>query len=895
MSRCYFVFVWCLLGISLHAESYQDRPASLDRETEIKGIVRNDLGEPLSAVMIRVSFAGKDGPYVTTDRNGGYSLSFSSKESKVSVTFSKLGFEAETCVIDNTTQHLDMTMLKSASTLREVTVKAPDVRIQGDTITYLLSSYIGKGDISLKDALKRVPGIEVGGSGEISYNGKKISNFYIEGMDMLGGKYDIATTNIPAKYVNAIEVLNNHQDVKIDRRRFNDNVALNVKLNPKAKFRPLGTYSFSGGFGKRPVPLGATGAGMLFRDNFQSILTLKGSDIEEFSNRENIRFFGMGNATLPNYTSIILGSLAAANPPLERKRWIKPIDAASSVNFVNKLNEDISVRTNVSYSFQKNDYDYSDSRFYFDGSGNIVIQQTSKPESRKHQPAFSVEYKLNRDDLYFTNDLSGTASFSSDILQIETNAGKIHQYQNMKNFNIRDVLRWGWKRGKLRWNYSSAIECMSSPEGVIVMSDNNQKNMQLEQTGRSYSILVDESISGILEIKRSHLFFPLSIKYSNTKLCTTLSYSNNFNKAFEKGNSVESTENNIDGAKNRVNGSKLNFCFSPEYDYSSPYDQVVIRMTCPLGCEYLDLNNTGTNPLISRSTQFLFNPSLYLNYKLSSKSTIRLISSYNTHAGDILDLLTAPVMTDYISMSYHSGILSKKNTFSATLHYDFKLPISSWYFNAEAAYTNSQNNLISCQDVSAGLIAVTDMRLPHSTDNISTNIGISKNLREINTKISLKGSCNRTCNEILQNDFLVNYFGTGANLTGEILSCPVRWCEINYNMAFSSSSSRYMGRKQSFSTQSHHASISIFPISSLQIKVETDITRREIEENRYKTNSLFDAGITYKFSKFKFNLNLRNILNCKNYSYTLFSGLDKFTYNYSLRGREIIAAVDFTL
>ena len=895
MSRCYIVFVFCMLAFSMSAKNLTtDNATSSDRETEISGIVRNDAGKPLSSVMIRLSFAEKDGPYVMTDKNGSYTLKVSTVEQKVCLNFSKIGFESEKRIIDNTTQHLDITLLKSASTLREVTVKAPDVKIQGDTITYLLSSFMGKGDVSLKDALKKVPGIAVASSGEISYNGKKISKFYIEGMDMLGGKYDIATTNIPASYVNAVEVLNNHQDIKIDRRIFNDNVALNIRLKPKAKFRPTGTYTLSGGYGEKPVPLGASGAGMMFRDDFQSILTLKGSDIEEFSNRENFRFYDSGRSRLTNLASDVLGHLSASNPPLARNRWIKPIDASTSVNFVNKISDDISLRTNVDYSFLKTKYGYTSSRFYFDGISDILIRQLSQPESRKHTPSFSVEYRINSDNLYFTNDFSGSASFSSDQLPVTTNSEKIRQHQEMSNFNIRDILYWGWKRGKVRWNYTSAIEYLGAPKGVIEISDNTLNSSHLMQTGRSYSFLANESLSGEVEIKRSRIFLPLSIAYSNEKVRSGLLFAGD-GIGTERTDMYHFTESNVNGSKNRIDGSTLRAAFSPEYYYASRYDQLVLRVNCPIGMEYLNINNNGTVPLKNQSVHFLFNPSLYLNYKLSAKSVLRFNSSYGSKTGDLLDLLTAPIMTDYLSMSYRSGILLKQNTFSATLHYDFKLPISLWFVNAEASYIHTQSNLLSCQDVSAGLIAATNKRLPNSTDLIHTQLGISKSIREINAKISLKGTYDRSRNEILQNDLLVNYYTTATNLTGELACRALDWLEMGYNATLSTNLSRYLGRKQSFSTQSHKALIAFYPVATLQIKAETDITRREIEPHRYKTNSFFDAQVVYKFKKFRFSLKFRNILNCKNYSYTIFSGLDKFTYDYTLRGRELIAKLEFSL
>ena len=97
--------------------------------------------------------------------------------------------------------------------------------------------------------MKRLPGIEVTSSGSIKYLGKDISNFYIEGMDLLGGQYNVATNNIPADYVTSVQVLNNHKDAKMDKDVLSDDVAINIKLSKHAKFKPVGTYEAIGGLG----------------------------------------------------------------------------------------------------------------------------------------------------------------------------------------------------------------------------------------------------------------------------------------------------------------------------------------------------------------------------------------------------------------------------------------------------------------------------------------------------------------------------------------------------------------------------------------------------------------------------------------------------------------------
>ena len=124
-----------------------------------------------------------------------------------------------------------------AKALDEITVKAKPVRIDGDTIKYLLGVYAKPGDRTLADVLARVPGFEVNKStGQISYEGRSISNFYIEGMDMLGGKYGVASKSLPQNDVATVEVMKHHTPIRVlDDFVYSDESAINVRMKKGAK------------------------------------------------------------------------------------------------------------------------------------------------------------------------------------------------------------------------------------------------------------------------------------------------------------------------------------------------------------------------------------------------------------------------------------------------------------------------------------------------------------------------------------------------------------------------------------------------------------------------------------------------------------------------------------
>ena len=43
-----------------------------------------------------------------------------------------------------------------------------------------------------------MPGIDVSESGQIRYNNRPINKFYIEGLDLMGGRYGVAVNNVRA-------------------------------------------------------------------------------------------------------------------------------------------------------------------------------------------------------------------------------------------------------------------------------------------------------------------------------------------------------------------------------------------------------------------------------------------------------------------------------------------------------------------------------------------------------------------------------------------------------------------------------------------------------------------------------------------------------------------------
>lgn len=209
--------------------------------------------------------------------------------------------------------------------LKEVVVTAKKIRQSGDTISYVASSYISKSDKTLEDLLRKMPGIEVKADGQITYNGQWINEFYIEGLDMLGSNYGVATKNIDARDIGAVQILKDHQDVKMLRSiRRGSASAMNIRLKQSAK--GIWSSSMNGAIGCQPNLSWDVAASLMnFRRKTQNITVCKTNNIGSDLRAEI-------NAPSTYTSSFGTGILYPEIPSISNKYSYRNISQSLSVN-----------------------------------------------------------------------------------------------------------------------------------------------------------------------------------------------------------------------------------------------------------------------------------------------------------------------------------------------------------------------------------------------------------------------------------------------------------------------------------------------------------------------------------------------------------------------------------
>lgn len=845
-------------------------------QVSVTGKVRDAAGkDALAGAVVRVYSGGKLKAYASVGSDGDYRLKVPALAvDSLDVTVQCIGFSTVKRRIANRSAVVDFRLPAASTELREVSVSVPRINILGDTLVYNLASYLGKSDVTLEDGLKKLPGIEVARSGKISYQGKGISNFYIEGMDMLGGRYNMATRNLPADYVTDVQVLNNHHDAKIDKGAQTDDVALNIKLKSKVKFKPVGSSDALVGYGgKWLYRLGATG--MMFTPKFQTMLSVKAGNFDEFAMgdlRSHISVYRY-SAKKDGLASSALGNLGGSTPPLKSGRYISPEDRSVSLNFMNKLSDESSLKVNASYAYTSTEYAYTQTTEYYSGTANpIVIRERNTPFSHVHNPTLDLTYTSNRDDSYLSNSFSASGQFQTNDFNTLSDALDLRQHRSLRVFNLNDRFSWRQRIGERIWNLSAEASCNISPVTDLRVTDSNSPDESALQTLSGRTLRGALGGSTVWLLRGWRLTLPLSVDFTSDE--------------------VESLLDAMD-SRNDVHGKRLNIDVAPGFEYTAPGRRFELSGNIGLRALFFHARNRGTGERISHDRPYV-SPSVRFKYNFTPNVSALVREGYSHSIGDVLDLMTAPIMTSWRSRRAASGILARNRTFTSSLGIDFKNPFEFWFANADISYSRTHRNVLGSQYVTDSQVTVGGLANDNSSQSMTAMASVTKQWPDFGGKFTIGGSYSWSRSEMMQQDRIIPYFGRSFSLNPRFNLAPWRWVELNWKGSFTKTFSRYLGVHDSFDMMSNDFRLSFYPGSGIDLFGEAEIVRKQLSDKSRKNISLFDLGISYKIGKVKLTLRADNILDTRTYYYSLYSGLDTYTYTYSLRPRTVSLSVKFT-
>ena len=862
-------------------------------QVRVTGRVIDLQNKPVSDVIVKLVSGTKTLAFTSTNAKGEYALEVKNAPSgEVSLQFNHISYEKESerLSLKERVTKVDMLLTPKAVSLKEVTVKPDPLRQKGDTLSHNLASFLGKGDVTLEDGLKRLPGVDVSKNGGISYMGKPISQFNIAGMDLLGGKYNLATRNIPADYVTNVEIVRNHHSRRVEKDVPSNEVSMNIKLSNKAKFKPFGQEEAGAGYmedgnDKLQALLGLTG--MMFTNKFQTICSVKGGNYKGFARADMFDHFG-GSDVSTRATSLFGGFDGGAPPQGE---YLYQRNGMATLNGILRTDSFTTMKVNADYSYHRATHDISQSTTYLAEGGNYVtVSEQTSPITKIHLPKLSVNYLKNADRVYLSETFVFKGKFEEnegDVQSVAMVSQQTEQRRRASSFEVGNELFWMGRTEKgARRHVNANVSFRRTPTLRLSFS---QDGTDYGQTAQSSTLSMNVGSSFQIPIGKS---FRLNLPVSVSAMYDDLETNRVAPHSAPEGATIDSQQGNVSPSGDERGASIRGWAFTPTLNPGFEIHSKNRRfyLSAGIGAALKGLYYNKMN-----YTKPVLNPSMGINYTFSANSKLSFSTGYTTSIGDMMTLLTEPMQVDYRSVRTSSGIIGEQNTWHTSGDWKWQLPMQYFTLSLAASHSEGKQNTLTSQSVSGIDVSSTALLRDSRSRSTSFSVAVTKNIPSLFAKLGADGSYSFGSGEQAVGETVIDTRTNSYALHGNATITPVPWLELRYDINYGWSRSRYSEESNTTTSLSHSGAIHIFPIATLDLSLDYDHVRRQLTADQYKRMSLFNASAQYKWKRLVLRLELDNLLNQRHYAYTLFNGINTYTYDYTLCGRTVMMRATFKL
>ena len=812
--------------------------------------------EPLVGVTCRVfSSSGKFCSYGISDKNGLVKLQPHLNDW---LECSFLGYEKQRINISsNQSPRIHIVFMKpSTVALREVQIKVPPISARNDTLIYRVSAFTKAGDRHLEDVLKRLPGVKVSANGTVSIQGKAINKFYIEGMDLMGNNYNQVTQNMPIDAVTSVEVLENHQPVKmLQGKQLSDKAALNIKIDKSHKSRPFG--ELEGGLGLSPTRWDNRAFVTHIANKSQLLLSGKmnntGNDLSE-ETTEHIDVTDL-EAFEPITSPLLTTDLLQEQLPQNRYLYNKSY--AGGVNFLRKLSDNSTLRFNTQlyedHSSRNNSIEY-----IFGGLHPLSLREDASMKKKDFTIVPILKYELNSANTFVSDELRVSVSKKSAITAILSNESSINETVKTHPSYIQNYFSSSFPVGNTILQAKSLIRYFDRTESLNDISDSTI----------------------IYNCSNRYAFKSFVAKGTlSTKFLLFRNYLDLGVKAYYHNNSYDYNGN--------THHQDLNVIFSPSY-YVKYGKRSGLTIALPIGWMYARL--LPINESIKNRGFFSFSPEISINHVFSDELSL----GFSASIGNSND--TKPFYSpDFLRIGYRTVYLYDSNLYKNTdyllsLRLRYRNLASMFFSNLSVSYSNGKRESYFHYDYTDSLNIIRQIQGENNYKTFIINGMADKTF--VDAGLSLKTEI--TYN---QNSYLLSQSSELMNNKSHVLSAMVsstfhkyKWLKLILDATgtlFWEKNSYH--DSETLSSVNANASIYLFPFKGFEIKLKCQSLTNEISESHYKSLTLFDASMHYKINKtWEIGLTGTNLLNRKLYSVTQNSGLNSYNTLLPLRGREVM-------
>ena len=853
-------------------------------QTRIHGVVCDkESGEPEVGVMVSVltvdesAFLG----IATTDGEGKYEIVFSTDYDSVRVSVSGFNIRKETRVIKASDQNCSFRTVYDKLAIRESIVKSEPIKRTGDTLTYYVGNYLDSTDRSIGDVLKKLPGVVVAESGKIFYNNKPINKFYIEGLDLMEGRYGVATNNVRARDVSKVEILENHQPVKSLRNIISSNsAAVNLRLKDSGKGSVIAAIQL--GLGYSPAMWNSQAAMMYFSGKYQSLSTFKSNNSGEDILTE------LSDQYERHQESSVMISIIPPVPDLDNERYMDNRTFALSVNNLVKIDSvgESTLNANVTYYNDYQKYLHStEINEYLPGSSVWSLKERNLAHDRKERIEINANYTHNGEKAYFRERMILGVGREKGAGVVSDTVG--HNLRVKPDYRLKNILNVV-RTANNGWHFSFQSETQMSGEDLAYEVYPPLFNLvfmhgeQAVQRFNAVSLDTKNHLSVSRFLNRDIRVTGLAgVDYQYRGQVTSLDFN-------MKGQIPDSLTNDV----------SYNY-YRPFFNASLTYSTGNIEVSAGGLFEsvHLGIDDRISNTFQKKSATSL-NPSLRVNYRFSPSFTLitsftrqRILSPSSLWFGNGL------IMTSFRTISGQMTRIvdSHYTSFDTQLRYADAL--SSLFGSLEFSLWRNKSDVIS-GIIYEGVVSRMDYK---NADNHNLGYRVAgrmeKRFSVISTTIGIPFGYHRTFSDSYRNGRIFQTRTTEIPWGLKVSSRVSRSINFSYNMSASIITGSLSDSEQKLPqmTTLNQKLIARFSKKCLGVSIlgEHYFNKSEL----YGNNSAFfiDTALSLRLNKLEFILEGRNLLNYDTYVKRALTGSIEIQNADAIRPTSVMLKILFNL
>ncbi len=826
--------------------------------------------------------------YTYTDEKGYFELSDSSHS--LYISFSCLGYKKLILPLSEFTNTTKTILEETAFNIQEVRISSNRIRQRKDTLIYSVSGFKMPQDRSIEDVLKKIPGIEVAKNGQIKFQDKPISNFYIDGMDLLDSKYTLASKNIPANMVKEVQVLQSHQSIAALRdKSFSDNAALNLTLEENAKNHLIGMVDIGAGVTQNGKAVWDNRLmGILFGKKMQNLTMYKnnntGREIADeitaltLNSAENI---GQIDSEADFFTA---GSKSPKG--IERSRYLSNDAHLVAMNHLHKLRKDKDLRLQLVALHDEQSSSNEAESMYFYPSQTVVIREQEEYKGIENLLEAEVSYTQNDSNFYIKNTMKGMMGLHKNRLSLFSNSNSTvvsnHPQRKLlqNHFHLVNNFR------KFSFSCYSNNSYTELPQHMMVSPGLYES---LLNDGQPYDALRQDALLRAFK-SDSYTYFQHKLWGIYLKYKAGIIYENRQlqSQLYTEEQPVEKTN-----YSNNIRLETIEAYIEPSINLkTSDWD---FQFRLPLTYHYSSLNNTLPQANHQSKHILLPNPVLNVKYNLNAYWSVSAASSFNFLKPDIRRLYAGFLFNTYrTAQSFTQDLTYDKNLYNL-VRFRYNNPLYGLFFNANGFFSQTWLDNIYIYENKEEILSTSEMiHHPNKKRNYGGSMRISKASGWSKLYISLSASYNRMDDRIMLENNLADSHLSLASIAANVSLQPSRHINIEAGSRSTHIKSQLdwdNSPSTKFWNYEHSFNLNLIFSSTWRARMANVLTH---DSQNKKVTYFADASLTYSKKGWLVEMILHNLFNHNMFNNIYASGWTQQTSLYSLRSREILLKVSFS-